>query len=146
MNVENPVDNRAVVITDSTAGIGLAVARQLGGHGFHLVVVGRNADRGDATVQTVHYAGGTAEFEQADLTSIQDTAELAYRVAHRHPKLQALVLNVGSRFADRRTTSEGHEATPAINLLTQFSIGTDNEPFHPALDSRTCETWIALAS
>jgi len=46
MTVQAPAA-RVAVITGSTSGIGLAIARRLCRDGFHVVVTGRNVKRGE---------------------------------------------------------------------------------------------------
>ncbi len=56
-----------VLVTGATSGIGRAVAVSLAGRGAHVLVGGRDADRGDAVVSTIRRAGGKADFLAADL-------------------------------------------------------------------------------
>ena len=58
---------RTAVVTGSTSGIGAAIAQALAGEGAHVVVSGRDAGRGEATVAAVRAAGGKADFLAVDL-------------------------------------------------------------------------------
>jgi shikimate 5-dehydrogenase len=49
------------LITGGTSGIGRAVATKLAQLGIHVIVVGRNAERGEQTVADIRAAGGTAD-------------------------------------------------------------------------------------
>ena len=55
------------LITGGTSGIGRAVANKLAQLGMHVIVVGRNAERGEQTVADIRAAGGTANFLASDL-------------------------------------------------------------------------------
>ena len=57
------------IVTGSTSGLGREVARVMGAEGASVVVTGRDAARGAATVALVEEAGGEAAFVAADLAS-----------------------------------------------------------------------------
>jgi NAD(P)-dependent dehydrogenase (short-subunit alcohol dehydrogenase family) len=59
------------LITGGTSGIGRATANKLARLGIHVLVVGRNAERGKKTVDEIRAAGGKGDFISADL---QDAA------------------------------------------------------------------------
>jgi NADPH:quinone reductase-like Zn-dependent oxidoreductase len=49
------------LVTGGTSGIGRAAARKLAQLGIHVIVVGRNAERGEKTVAEIRAAGGKAD-------------------------------------------------------------------------------------
>ena len=55
------------LITGGTSGIGRATANKLAQLGIHVLVVGRNAERGKKTVGEIRAAGGKGDFIPADL-------------------------------------------------------------------------------
>src|SRR5260370_41654160 len=55
------------LITGGTSGIGRATANKLAQLGVHVVVVGRNVDRGEKTISEIRKAGGQAYFIASDL-------------------------------------------------------------------------------
>jgi len=55
------------LITGGTSGIGRAAANKLARLGIHVIVVGRNAERGEQTVADIRAAGGKADFIASDL-------------------------------------------------------------------------------
>ncbi|RYZ31659.1 MAG: SDR family NAD(P)-dependent oxidoreductase, partial [Propionibacteriaceae bacterium] len=70
---------RTALVTGATSGIGRAVALALASRGAYVVVSGRDAARGDATVAEIRAAGGTADFAAADLADAGTARELAAR-------------------------------------------------------------------
>ena len=56
------------LITGGTSGIGRATADKLAQLGFHVLVVGRNAERGKKTVEEIRTAGGRADLFRLTFT------------------------------------------------------------------------------
>jgi NAD(P)-dependent dehydrogenase (short-subunit alcohol dehydrogenase family) len=79
------------LVTGATAGLGRAIAIKLAADGLSVIVVGRNAERGEATVREITEAGGTARFIQADLESPDGIQRLAAEVG----EVDVLVNNAG---------------------------------------------------
>lgn len=67
------------LITGGTSGIGRATAMKLANLGIHVVVVGRNAERGKNTVEEIRAAGGKADFISSDLRDAGTAREVAKR-------------------------------------------------------------------
>ena len=68
---------RTALVTGSTSGIGRATALKLAAAGAYVIVSGRNAERGDATVAAIRAAGGTADFVAVELSDAQSVRNLA---------------------------------------------------------------------
>jgi NAD(P)-dependent dehydrogenase (short-subunit alcohol dehydrogenase family) len=67
------------LITGGTSGIGRATAKKLALLGIHVLVVGRNAERGKKTVDDLRAAGGNADFISSDLRDAASAREVAKR-------------------------------------------------------------------
>ncbi|MCW1822430.1 short-chain dehydrogenase [Mycolicibacterium conceptionense] len=61
------LQGRTALVTGSTGGLGVAIAKALASQGALVVVSGRNKERGDAVVAEIRATGGRAEFVAADL-------------------------------------------------------------------------------
>lgn len=60
---------KTMLVTGGTSGIGKAACLRAGAEGANVVVVGRNAQRGQAVVDEIVQGGGKAVFMAADMTS-----------------------------------------------------------------------------
>ena len=59
--------DRTAIVTGSTSGIGEAIAQRLADEGAHVMVSGRNAERGAICVERIRNSGGHADFLAVDL-------------------------------------------------------------------------------
>ena len=66
------LEGKTAIVIGGTGVLGGAFAEALAGAGAHVIVVGRNADRGQDCVSRISSTGGTAEFVAADSTSRDD--------------------------------------------------------------------------
>ena len=67
------------LITGGTSGIGRAVAKKLAQLSIHVLVVGRNVERGQKTIAEIRAAGGQADFISSDLQDASSAREVARR-------------------------------------------------------------------
>src|SRR5439155_18120818 len=104
MNVYRTLPRRAqpmattatALITGGTSGIGRAAANKLAQLGIHVLVVGRNAERGKKTVDDIRAAGGKADFLSSDLRDAASAREVARRAVELgNGHVDILVNNAG---------------------------------------------------
>jgi NAD(P)-dependent dehydrogenase (short-subunit alcohol dehydrogenase family) len=84
------------LITGGTSGIGRAVANKLAELGVHVVVVGRNIERGEKTIAEIRAGGGQADFIASDLQDAS-SARLVVRKAIElgNGQIDILINNAG---------------------------------------------------
>ena len=84
------------LITGGTSGIGRAAAIKLAQLGIHVLVVGRNAERGEKTVDEIRAAGGKADFISADLQDAASARNVAKKAIELgNGRVDILVNNAG---------------------------------------------------
>src|SRR5947207_14746125 len=72
-------NSSTALITGGTSGIGPAGAKKLAQLGMHVIVVGRNSERGEKTVREIREAGGKADFISSDLRDASSARQVARR-------------------------------------------------------------------
>ena len=120
------LQNRSIAfITGSTSGLGRATAVALGDRGWHVIVHGRDVERGRAVAAEIEDGPGSATFYAADLASVEETARLAQAVARDFQRLDVLVNNAGIWLAGddrRRTSADGFELSFHVNYLAGYQL------------------------
>ena len=86
---------RVALVTGGSRGIGLAIARRLGGLGAHVGICGRNADRLKQASQQLDGEGIAVLAVVADVTRAADVAALVQKVEAELGPLDILVNNAG---------------------------------------------------
>ena len=89
-------NSSTALITGGTSGIGRATANKLAQLGMHVLVVGRDAERGKKTVDEIRGSGGKADFISSDLrdaTSARAVAKTAIELGNGH--VDILINNAG---------------------------------------------------
>lgn len=118
--------NRSVIlITGSTDGLGREVARRLAATGAHIIVHGRNRERGTALIQEIEREGkGSAAFYAADLSSLAAVRELGASIIRDYQRLDVLVNNAGIWLTQgqRQLSADGHEMHFAVNYLSGYAL------------------------
>jgi NAD(P)-dependent dehydrogenase (short-subunit alcohol dehydrogenase family) len=116
------LQDKTILITGSTDGVGRRVALELAAEGAKVLMHGRNAERAEALIGEIRRRGNdSAVFYPADLSSLARVRDLAAAVRRDHSRLDVLVNNagIGSRSggALRRTSADGHELRFAVNYV-----------------------------
>lgn len=114
------------LVTGSTDGLGRELALRLGEAGYHVIVHGRNEERGQGVVAEIESADGSADLIIADLGSMEQVRRLADEVLSRYGRLNVLVNNAGigrgEDGATRQESEEGYELRFAVNYLSHFYL------------------------
>src|SRR2546425_4602245 len=113
------------LITGGTSGIGRAAANKLAQLGVHVIVVGRNAERGEKTVAQIRAAGGEADFISSDLrdaSSARAVVSRAVELGNGH--IDILINNAGIYpfGPTHETTEEVFERVYALNVKVPYFL------------------------
>lgn len=119
------------LITGGTSGIGRATAKKLAGLGIHVLVVGRNQNRGDETLGEIRAQGGKADFISSDLhnaSSARELAERALELANGH--IDILINNAGifPYGPTDQTTEEEFDRVYALNVKAPYFLVAELAP------------------
>jgi NAD(P)-dependent dehydrogenase (short-subunit alcohol dehydrogenase family) len=114
------VEDKTVLVTGGTSGIGEAIARAYAAAGADVVITGRDAQRGEAIVCSLIAEGRRARFIQADLERLEDVQRLATEVE----RVDVLVNNAGvfPFGATHETASEVFDSVYATNVKAPFFL------------------------
>ena len=114
---------KTVMVTGSTDGLGRDVALRAARLGAHVIVHGRNLERGKAVVAEIEKLGkGGAKFYAADFASLAEVRTLAQAIRRDYKRLDVLVNNAGIWIRDRQVSKDGHELHFAVNYLSGFLL------------------------
>lgn len=84
--------DKVVLVTGGSSGLGLAIAQELAGQGAVLVITGRRQEQLDAALASL---GDRATAIPADVANAADLAELFKQIESRHGRIDVLVANAG---------------------------------------------------
>jgi NADP-dependent 3-hydroxy acid dehydrogenase YdfG len=88
-------EQKIILITGASSGIGEATARQLASEGHHVVLGARRTDRLETLVADIRAAGGSAEFRALDVTDADDVQAFALAAHGRHGRIDVIINNAG---------------------------------------------------
>ena len=119
------LEDKVVLVTGSTDGLGRGLARTLAERGATVLLHGRDEDRLEATADSIRaeVGGGPVVPYLGDLSCLNDVRRLAEDVGDTEQRLDVLVNNAGVVTGDRRELSaDGYELTFAVNHLAHFLL------------------------
>lgn len=118
------LDGKTALVTGSTDGVGRVVAKTLGTAGAHILIHGRDAERGQRLVSEIEQAGGSALFLAAEFASLAEVRRLADIVRQSEKRLDILINNagIGTAGTERLVSIDGYELRFAINYLAGFLL------------------------
>ena len=115
------MSRRTALVTGSTDGIGVAIARTLAIGGAQVIVSGRNAERGEQVVKSILDGGGEARFAAADLSTGDGVRALAAAAG----PVDILVNNAAMLIAPQPTADVGEDVIDqalSTNIKAVFQL------------------------
>jgi NAD(P)-dependent dehydrogenase (short-subunit alcohol dehydrogenase family) len=133
------MSGKTCLVTGGTSGIGRETARQLAMLGATVIIVARDAGRGEAAADEIRRCAQAEQVQQAeqaeqvplaaraevmaaDLSSLAQVRRLAGEVVARYGRLDVLVHNAGVISLRHRLSADGLEVTFATNHLGPFLL------------------------
>ena len=110
------------LLVGGTDGIGRATAVKLAARGVRVVLVGRNAEKGERAAAEVRSRGGAADVLRADVSLMAEVRRLAEEVKSRYSRLDLLIHSADVLRLKREKTAEGLEVAFATNYLSRFLL------------------------
>ena len=112
------------LITGGTSGIGRAAANKLAQLGIHVLIVGRNTERGEKTVADIRATGGEADFISSDLRDAASAREVARRAVELGNGHVDILINNAGVFPfgpTHETTEESFDHSPRDETIRVFT-------------------------
>ncbi len=120
--VEN-CNDKLVVITGATSGIGLATARKYASQGAHLVCINRSVEKSEKLKLEIETTYGVqCDYIIADLSSLAESIKVANELKLLTKPIDIIIHNAGIFLTKREQTVEGFEKVFAIHYLSSFII------------------------
>lgn len=118
------MEPKICLVTGANSGIGFATAEGLAKQGAHVVLVSRDAKRGEDARQEITSRTGNSAIDVlvGDLSSFADIRQLAEQVGERYGRLDVLINNAGGVFSQKQLSQDGYEMTFAVNYLAPFLL------------------------
>ncbi len=118
------MNNKTILITGASTGIGLQSAIGLAKLGAKVVMVGRDEGRTSQAVELVKSQTGnqSVSYLLADLSSLAKVRRVAQEFKDKHDKLDVLLNNAGAVFLTRKVSVDGYEMSLALNHLNYFLL------------------------
>ena len=122
---------KTALVTGGNSGIGRAVAKELAGRGAHVVLTGRDADRGEQAVALIRAAGGTADFVKADLGDEASARALARQAEELGGGHVDILVNSAGIFPfgpTHDTAEDDFDRVFSVNVKTPFFLVAELAP------------------
>lgn len=119
------------LITGGTSGIGRAAADKLAQSGARVIVVGRNAERGEKTVADIRAAGGKADFIASDLRDAANARAVARKAVNLADGHIDILINNAGAFpfgATHETSEESFDDVYALNVKAPYFLVAELAP------------------
>lgn len=89
------IQDKVVVITGASSGLGEATARMLAQHGAHLVLGARRLERLEALASDLQATGAQVEVKTTDVTQAEQVQALIDLALERHGRVDVMLNNAG---------------------------------------------------
>ncbi len=119
------------LITGGTSGIGRATANKLAQLGIHVLVVGRNVERGEKAAAEIRAAGGKAGFIPSDLQEVSSARAVAKTALELAKGPIDILINSAGIFPfgpTHETTEETFDRVYSLNVKVPYFLVAELAP------------------
>lgn len=118
------MENKIILITGATSGVGRATAFALAKQGHELILVARDRRKGETLRNEIlnNYKNANVQLLFADLALQRDIRSLAFDFKRKYSRLDVLINCAGLVSSERFETKEGVEQTLAVNYISHFLL------------------------
>lgn len=88
--------DKVAIVTGSTSGIGIGIARLFAAEGAKVVICGRREEKGQAVVDSITKEGGEASYHFFDITDTDSIKKLIDDTVEKYGKIDILVNNAAN--------------------------------------------------
>ena len=106
-----PFEDKVVLITGASSGIGAAAARRFARDGAKVVIAARRKDQGEAVARELERLGGQGHFVQTDVSKSSDVKALVSDTIRKFGRLDCAVNNAGITGQTQTPIADVDEAT-----------------------------------
>ena len=124
-------NNLTALITGGTSGIGRATARKMAQLGIHVLVVGRDEERGRKTVDEIRALGGKGDFVSSDLRNAASARLVAKRAIELGTGRVDILINNAGVFPFGPThemTEEQFDRVFSLNVKVPYFLVAELAP------------------
>jgi NAD(P)-dependent dehydrogenase (short-subunit alcohol dehydrogenase family) len=118
------LEDKIVLITGATSGLGKAAAQQLAEKNAHLVLLSRNKEKGEKIryeiIQQSH--NNNIDLLLCDLASLNSVYNATKEFKEKYPHLDILINNAGVIHSNKRYIQDGYDNIFGVNYLSHFLL------------------------
>lgn len=116
-------NNRLVIITGATSGIGFAAAKKYASHGAEILSINRNEQKSIEFCEAIKNQYGTkCAYWIADLSRLSEVHSAAEKLAALETNIDVLIHNAGIFNTKKNITADNMEAVFQTNYLSTFIL------------------------
>lgn len=118
------MQKKSALITGANSGMGLATTIELARHGYHVIMLCRNKERGHKALEEAKKESQSNHIELmiCDLGSLNSIRDFAHAFKANYNKLDILINNAGVVALKRETTQDGFERMLGVNHYGHFLL------------------------